>query len=303
MRGGVEIRQLTYFVTVAEELNFGRVADRLHIVQPAVSQQIRRLERELGVQLFDRSSWHVRLTSAGERLLPEARAVLAATGRARQVATGIAAGTDGILLVGTSQGLGERLDHTLEQLGKIAPGLQVRLVSAPVSERIARVRAGDLNAAFAPALTSAPGVELLPVWQDPLTVALPATHALAARPAIQLSQLADIPLRLAPRENNPPFHDLILGACADAGFEPLPGPPLTTAQDTLAEIGTRSPTWTVLYTAAVDLMPVRRVAFRPLAGLTVQTCLAVPPGPSAPALQHLLNACAQANPNPTQRQP
>jgi DNA-binding transcriptional LysR family regulator len=303
MRGGVEIRQLTYFVTVAEELNFGRAAERLHIVQPAVSQQIRRLERELGVQLFDRSSRHARLTSAGERLLPEARAVLAAAGRARQVAAGIAAGADGILRVGTSQGLGERLDHTLEQLGKIAPGLQVRLVSAPVSERIARVRAGDLDAAFARAVTSAPGVELLPVWQDPLTVALPATHALAARPAIQLSQLAGIPLRLAPRENNPPFHDLILGACADAGFEPLPGPPLTTAQDTLAEIGTGPPAWTVLYAAAAGLMPVRRVAFRPLAGLTVQTCLAVPPGPPTPALRHLLNACAQANPGPTQRQP
>ena len=91
-----------------------------------------------------------------------------------------------------------------------------------------------------------------------------------------------------PRPDNPPFHDLILGACADAGFEPLPGPPFTTPQDTLAEIGTGPAAWTVLYTAAADLMPMRRVAFRPLAGLTAQTCLAVPPlpahpGPSAPA--------------------
>jgi DNA-binding transcriptional LysR family regulator len=116
MRGGVEIRQLAYFVTVAEELSFERAAQRLHIVQPAVSQQVRRLERELGVQLLDRSSRHVRLTSAGERLLPEARAVLAAAGRTRQIAASIAAGADGLLRVGTSQGLGERLDQILEEL-------------------------------------------------------------------------------------------------------------------------------------------------------------------------------------------
>jgi DNA-binding transcriptional LysR family regulator len=291
----MEIRQLAYFVTVAEELSFGRAAQRLHIVQPAVSQQVRRLERELRVQLFDRSSRHVRLTSAGERLLPEARAVLAAAGRTRQIAAGIAAG-GGLLRVGTSQGLGERLDHVLEELRTAAPGLEVRLVSAPVTERLARVRTGELDAAFVRAVTTAPGVELLPVWPDPLTVALPADHPLAARPAVQLRQLSPIPLRLAARADNPPFHDLILSACADAGFQPLPGPPFTTPQDALAEIGTGPPTWTVLYTAAAELIPAHRVAFRPLAGLTAQTCLAVPPGPPGPALRGLLDACATASP-------
>jgi DNA-binding transcriptional LysR family regulator len=302
MRGDVEIRQLTYFVTVAEELGFGRAAERLHIVQPAVSQQIRRLERELGVLLFDRSSRHVRLTAAGERLLPEARAVLAAAGRVRQVAADVAAGAGGILRVGTSQGLGERLDRTLEELRKTAPGLQVRLISAPAAERIAQVRAGELDAAFVRAVTAAPGIELLPTWQDPLTIALPATHPLAAQPAIQLAQLSAIPLRLAPRQHNPPFYDLILAACADAGFEPLPGPPFTTPQDTLAEIGAGPPTWTVLYTAAADLMPVRRVAFRPVAELTAQTCLAVPPGPPTPTLRRLLDACASLTPSAQREQ-
>jgi DNA-binding transcriptional LysR family regulator len=293
----MELRQLDFFVAVAEELSFGRAAERLHIVQPAVSQQVRRLEGELGVRLFDRSSRRVRLTTAGERLLPEARAVLAAAGRVRQVAAAIAAGAEGILRVGTSQGLGERLDQVLTELAKTAPRLQVRLVSAPVTERVARVLAGELDAAFVRAPGAAPGLELLPLWQEPLTVALPATHPLAAQPAIELPQLAGIPLRLAPRRDNPPFHDLILGACTDVGFEPLPGPPFTNLQDTLAEIGTGSPTWTVLYTAVAGLMPVRRVAFRPLTGLTAQTCLAVPPGLPGPALRHLLGACASAGPS------
>lgn len=290
----MEIRQLAYFVAVAEELSFGRAAERLQIVQPAVSQQIRRLERELGVPLFDRSSRHVRLTAAGELLLPEARAVLAAVGRVSRTAAGIAVGADGIMRVGTSQGLGERLDHVLDQLRKAAPGLQVRLVSASLAERISQVRSGELDAAFIRGMAAAPGVELLPLWQDSLTVAVPATHPLAAGRAIRLSQLSGIPLRLAPRRDNPVFHDLILGACADAGFEPLPGAPFTTLQDTLAEIGTGPPTWTVLYTAAAEQVPVRRVAFRPLAGVTAQTCLAAPPGPPSPALRRLLDACASA---------
>ncbi len=299
----MELRQLAYFVTVAEELSFGQAAERLHIVQPGVSQQIRRLERELGVQLFDRSSRHVSLTTAGERLLPEARAVLAAASRVGQVAASIAAGADGIVRVGTSQGLGELLDHVLDQLQETAPGLRVRLVSAPSAARITQVRAGQLDAAFVRGTTTAPGVELLPVWQEPLTIALPARHPLAAQPAIRLSELSGLPLRLAPRQDNPSFHDLILGACADAGFEPLPGPPFTTLQDTLAEIGTGPPTWTVLYSAAAEQVPARRVAFRPLTELAAQTCLAVPPGPPSPALRRLLDACASVSPSapPTRR--
>lgn len=85
-RSTVEMRQLRCFVTVAEELHFGRAAERLHLVQPAVSQQLRNLERELGARLFDRSSRHVRLTETGALLLPEARAALAAADRLRAVA-------------------------------------------------------------------------------------------------------------------------------------------------------------------------------------------------------------------------
>ena len=116
--------------------------------------------------------------------------MLAAVGRVREVAADVAAGADGILRVGTSQGLGERLDRTLEELRKTAPGLRVRLVSAPAAERVARVRAGELDAAFVRAVTSAPGVELLPIWQDPLTVA-PARDPPPRRPASHRASAAE----------------------------------------------------------------------------------------------------------------
>ncbi|MDP9863337.1 MULTISPECIES: LysR family transcriptional regulator [Streptosporangium] len=285
----MELRQLEYFLAVAEEGGFSRAAERLNIVQSAVSQQIRRLERELGLPLFDRSTRHVQLSSAGERLLPEARAVLAAADRTRQVAAEIVAGADGILRLGAVHGPGDRLYRTLAELAAIAPGLQVRLRNAPLADRLAAVRSGGLDAALVRALTSAPGLRLIRVWSDPLYVALPAAHPLADEPLLRLEQLAHLPLRLAPRERNPPFHDLITGACRAAGIDPPPGPPFTSLQETLAEIGTGPPSWTVFYEVS-GLPLAHHVTFRPLAGPAVVTSLAIRDRPLTAALRHLLTS-------------
>ncbi|GAA2598680.1 LysR family transcriptional regulator [Actinomadura fulvescens] len=285
----MELRQLKYFVAVAEEGGFGRAADRLNIVQSAVSQQIRRLERELGVPLFDRSTRHVNLSGPGERLLPEARAVLAAAHRTRQVAADIRAGADGVLRLGTVHGPGDRIYRTLNRLAALAPRLQVRPRRLPLADRLTAVRSGELDAALVRALSAAPGLELLPVWTDRLYVALPAGHPLASRPELCLEDLADLPLRLAPREDNPPFHDLITDACRAAGVSPPNGPPFTTFQETLTDVGVGEPSWTVFYEVA-GLPDIPRVAYRPLAGPSLVTSLAVPPGPPTPALRHLLEA-------------
>ncbi|MEU4547166.1 LysR family transcriptional regulator [Nonomuraea dietziae] len=284
----MELRQLAYFVAVAEEGGFGRAAERLSIVQSAVSQQIRRLERELGVPLFDRSTRHVRLTGAGERLLPEARAVLAAAHRARQVAADIRAGTDGVLRLGILQGPGDRIYRMLNELAAVAPRLRVRPRRLPLPARLSAVRSGELDAALVRALTNAPGLELLPIWTDPLYVALPAEHPLTRSAMLSLEDLAELPLRLAPREDNPPFHDLVTDACRVAGITPPQGPPFTTFHETLADIGVAAPSWTVFYEVA-GLPEVPRVAIRPLAEPALTTSLAVPPGPPTPAVRHLLD--------------
>lgn len=216
-----------------------------------------------------------------ERLLPEAQAVLAAAHRTRQVAADIVSGDDGLLRLGSIQGPGDRIYRLLNDLAAAAPRLQVRLRRLPLTDRLAAVRSGQLDAALVRALPATPGLELLPVWSDPLYVALPDSHPLAARPVLRLEQLADLPLRLAPRENNPPFHDLITDALRSAGTEPIPGPPFTSFQETLTAIGTSAPSWTVFYDV-VGLPPFPRVALRPLARPTLPTSLAVRPGPPAP---------------------
>ncbi|MFE9629544.1 LysR family transcriptional regulator [Streptomyces sp. NPDC006463] len=290
----MELRQLQYFVAVAEEGGFSRAAERLSIVQSAVSGQIRRLERELGVVLFERSTRHVHLSGAGERLLPEARAVLDAAHRTRQVAAEIASGDDGVLRLGTVHGPGDRIYRLLHELTATSPRLQVRPRRLPVAERLAAVRSGELDAALVRALDTAPGLELLPVWSDPLYVALPEGHPLANSPVLHVEELAGLPLRLAPREHNPPFHDLITNALRAVGAEPLPGPTFTTFQETLTAIGAGTPSWTVFYDV-VGLPAVHQVALRPLAEPALTTSLAVLPGPPGPALRHLLAALARTS--------
>ncbi|MVO88268.1 LysR family transcriptional regulator [Streptomyces sp. p1417] len=296
----MELRQLEYFAAVADEGGFGRAAGRLGIVQSAVSQQIRRLERELGVTLFDRSTRHVRLSGAGERLLPEARAVLTAARRTRQLAADLATGAEGVLRLGTVQGPGERTYRLLEELRRTAPRLRVRLRRLPLTERLAAVRSGELDAALVRAATRARGLELLPVWDDPLYAALPAEHPAAgpsggAGPAaapLRLEELSGLPLRLAAREHNPPFHDLVTGALRAAGVEQVPGPPFTTLQETLTALADEradAPSWTVFY-EVTGLPPVPGVVVRRLAAPTLTTSLAVPPGPPTPPLRQLLRA-------------
>lgn len=282
-----------YFVTVAEERHFGRAATRLHIGQPAVSQQVRRLERELGVELLDRTPRYVRLTAAGEEFLPAARAVLDSAERAAAVAARLAGGWTGTLRLGTSTGLGARLDAVLDGLALRAPHLGVELTSAPTAERLDRVAAGTLDAAFVRGGHDAPALRLHPVWQDPLLVVLPTGHELAAAEDVPLSALAALPLRLVPRRRNPPLVDLVVRACHDAGFEPRPGPPSTSLENTLAEIGAGAPTWTVVYAAHARQLRGGRVAFlRPRDGLSLVTSVAVRAVEPSAYTRLVLEVCA-----------
>jgi DNA-binding transcriptional LysR family regulator len=290
----VEVRQVQYFIAVAEQLNFGRAAQSLSVGQPVVSQQIARLERELGQALFERTSRVVRLTEAGQRFLPEARAVLVAIERARRAVTALERQPTRLLRLGSSTGLGERLERVLEAVRLEAPDLDVELVSAPTRVRLDRVRADQLDAAFVRGIDAAVGLEIVPIWSDALVVALPAAHPLARGEAIDLAELAGLPLRIVSRRLNQPLVDLVMAGCARAGFEPVLGPRLDSLPNALAAIGTGTPAWTVLYSAQAHALRSTRVAFRAVAGsgLAMPTALAIRPGAGSRLLGPLLRACA-----------
>ena len=294
MRTGalVELRQLQYFVAVAEELHFGRAAQRLNIVQPAVSQQIRRLERSLGVELFERSTRRVELTEAGRRFLPEARAVLAAAQDAAVAAAGSKQART--LRIGTSAGLGDRLPRLLAELDRQHPGLAVELVRLPAQARLSQVASGELDAAFIRGDMHHAGLRVEAVWSEELSAALSAAHSLAGQRSVAVAQLARMPVRLPARHINPGLVDAVVASCRAAGFEPELAP-ATNDQDMLAMIATGPPTWTVYYASEAALLArhASGISFRPLTDpvISMSVALALRAGRSQQALTALVAAC------------
>ncbi len=188
------------FVAVAEEGSFTRAADRLHVVQSAVSAGVRNLERELGASLFDRTTHRVLLTDAGHALLPEARATLNAATAARDAVDAVRGGIRGTVLLGTMQAQGMRaigIPGLLAAFGRDHPLVQVHIRHAAggSTEMATQVREGRLDLAFVSlSATELPGVELTPLSREPMMVLAPGTHRLAKRKSIPIAELASEPL-------------------------------------------------------------------------------------------------------------
>jgi DNA-binding transcriptional LysR family regulator len=189
------LESLRKFVVVAEELSFTRASRRLHVVQSGVSSAIQGLERELGATLFDRDRHSVALTDAGQALLPEARATLAAARAARDAVGEARGGLRGTLTVGTMLSTGDiDLPALLGRFHASHPGVAVhlRLASAGSAELARQVIAGELDLALL-ALPGQPpaGLRLRPVSEEPLMLICHPGHPVAAEPRVALSRLAD----------------------------------------------------------------------------------------------------------------
>jgi DNA-binding transcriptional LysR family regulator len=219
LAAGVELRQLRYFVTLAEELHFGRAAEREHIVQSALSQQVQRLERELGVRLLERSTHSVSLTAAGALFLVEARQILAHVDRAAEAARR-AVGTAATLRVGIIDASYDSMPQILHEVQARYPHLVIHQVEASVPGQYQQLADGRLDVGIGRAALAPPQIASLLFRHDPLGVLVPTGHRFAGLDAIPVAVLAEEPLLLAEDAQAPEFNQFTIEMCRSAGFTP-----------------------------------------------------------------------------------
>jgi DNA-binding transcriptional LysR family regulator len=218
----LELRHLRYFIAVAEELNFSRAADRLHMAQPPLSAAIRQLEQELGAELLLRTTREVRLTEAGSAFLDGARRTLAELDRARSDAQRAAVGEIGQLRVGFSW---SARFETLPAIGRTfrASHPDVSLLTEEMwnARMLPALRSGTIDLAVALCPEVAAEFSYLPIRSEPVVALLAHSHPLAVSGEIELRSLATEGFLMFPRELAPRLYEFMIGLCRRAGFEPI----------------------------------------------------------------------------------
>ena len=217
----VELRQLRVFLTVASELHFSRAAARLHVSQPALSQQIRTLERALGAPLFDRSARATELTPAGRALLEAAPRVLHEAERAQDRVTRAALGAVGTLHVGSvGTALASIAPRILRDVRARFPDLQLEVSQHDTAAQMVAIADRRLDAGLVREAAATPVVAVEQLVSEPLLTALPVDHPLAGRASVDPRDLADVPIVLWPRPLGAAFFDIITAYCREHGFSP-----------------------------------------------------------------------------------
>ncbi|MFT8777030.1 MAG: LysR substrate-binding domain-containing protein [Gluconacetobacter liquefaciens] len=218
----IDIRQMRYFVVLAETLHFGRAAERLHLSQPPLSRQIAALEKELGVRLLERNSRHATLTRAGQRFRDDSKAVLAAFDQACANAQLAERGQLGELSIGFMMYATYTVIPSLvRRYVAHYPMVHTRLREVIPGSLAADILAGRFDAGimFDPGFIR--GLQTSAILSEPLCLAVPADHPLALRPLIEARDLEDEPLLAAPVEVSSMLREAIIRYCRSGGFEPI----------------------------------------------------------------------------------
>ena len=215
------LRQLRYFVAVAEELHFGRAAKRLGIAQPPLSQQIQRFERGIGAQLFERTRRSVRLTPAGEALLPEAREILSRADRALSMVQDIASGKAGTLSVGFVGSASMLvLPELLKAFRSAYPAVDLELIELSTNEQYVALREGRIQIGCVRTPQSAAPLASTLIARERLVLVMPDNLGQDIPDPVPLNAMSEAPFIMPPRRLGHSFHDTVRAVCARAGFSP-----------------------------------------------------------------------------------
>jgi DNA-binding transcriptional LysR family regulator len=291
----IELRHLRYFVAVAEHGGFRRAAERLHVSQPPLSQQIAQLEQRLGAALLVRSRRGIALTAAGETFLRDARMLLADLDRAVEAARRAGAGTTGLVRLGFVGSAAYPIVPDIVRAFRAAhPEVEVRLRELSTAEQLEALAAGALDVGFARLPLDEPAVELEPVATEPILAALPEGHPLATRRQVRLHDLATEPFVMFPRAQAPGFFDHLVNLVAATGTAPRIVQEAREMQTIMALVA--SGLGVTLVPASVQALALHGAVYRPLQG-NPQTELAVlrPRGTPAPAVAAFLAVARQVS--------
>jgi DNA-binding transcriptional LysR family regulator len=220
----VELRHLRYFVATAEELHFTRAAQRLGIAQPPLTQQIKSLEVELGLKLFNRLPGRVELTDAGRVFFEDVQRILDGVGRAVARSQSSAKGIVGRLGIGftESASFSTLVTSSLRRYRHDFPNVELSFEEARTAQLLEMLRQGRIDVAFVrPSVARGRDLTFEPLIREPMVVALPRNHRFAERSSLRLAELKKEEFILYPRVSCPGLWDMTLRACEKAGFSPI----------------------------------------------------------------------------------
>ena len=224
MQLDVEMGQLRAFAVLGEELHFGNAAALLRVAQPALSQQIRRLEQRLGFRLFDRTSRKVDLTPAGAAFLASVRKVFIDLERAVEAGHDLASGKVGTVTVGyVATAMTTVLPVIVRKFREAHRDVRLLLLERASAPQIDALRKGDLDVAILTGAIDDESIVQFEIWRDPLVALLPARHSGARKRSVSASALSTDQLITFPRWQTPALFDQILTLCRNSGFEPTLG--------------------------------------------------------------------------------
>ena len=289
----MELRHLRYFIAVAEELNFTRAAARLHIGQPPLSMQIRDLEGEMGVRLFERTQRRVALTPAGQCLLEHAYRILGGVREAVEAAQRAARGELGELRVGFTSSLPftDLLPDALHAYRRRFPAVRLQLSEMFTPEQFGALARGELDVGFVRLQGGrAPdGIALREIARNPLRLVVNASHRLAGAAAISFAELRDEDFIGFPADVGTDLPAVLRGLCRQAGFEPRI---VQTAREATTQIGlVGAGLGVAVLPAPLETVRMARVRYLPIIDADAQFRLAVATveGAPSPLLQGFLD--------------